>query len=109
MVESTIDESFFASIVESADDAIIGQTLDGTIRSWNRGAERLYGYTAAEAIGCSLALIFPPDRLDELQDILARIRRGERAANVETVRQRKDGTAIDIILNVWPLRDQSGA
>lgn len=98
-----------ASIVESSDDAIVSKTLDGTIASWNKGAERLFGYTAEEAIGKSITLLIPPDRLDEEPGIIARIRRGERVDHYETIRRRKDGTPIDISLTVSPVRDASGA
>lgn len=80
-----------ASVVESSDDAIIGKTLDGTISAWNRGAEKVFGYAASEAIGQPMLILMPPDRLDEESDILARIRRGESVEHFETVRIRKDG------------------
>ncbi len=97
-----------AAIVESSDDAIIGKTLDGVIRSWNSGAERLFGYTPAEAIGQSITLIIPPERLAEEQDILSRIARGERVDHFETVRQAKDGRDLDISLTISPIRDAAG-
>src|SRR5215510_13709944 len=81
-----------AAIVESSDDAIISKDLDGIIRTWNAGAERIFGYTAEEAIGRPITLIIPPDRLDEEPEILDRIRRAERIDHFETVRRRKDGT-----------------
>ncbi len=98
-----------ASIVESSDDAIVSKTLDGTVASWNKGAERLFGYTAEEAIGKSITMLIPPDRLDEEPGIIARIRRGERVDHYETIRRHKDGSAIDISLTVSPVRDASGA
>lgn len=97
-----------AAIVESSDDAIVSKTLDGTIRSWNAGAERLFGHSAAETIGKSITLIIPPDRLDEERQILARLRRGERIDHFETVRMAKNGRLIDISLTVSPVRDAEG-
>jgi PAS domain S-box-containing protein len=96
------------AIVESSDDAIISKDLNGVIQSWNAGAERLFGYTAEEAIGRPVTLIFPPDRENEERDILARIVRGERIDHYETVRRRKDGSLVDISLTVSPMRDGSG-
>jgi PAS domain S-box-containing protein len=97
-----------AAIVESSDDAIIGKTLDGTITSWNKAAERLYGYTSEEAIGQSIALIVPSDRGDELPGIMARLQRGEKIEPFETVRQAKDGRRIPVSLSVSPIRDAAG-
>ena len=97
-----------AAIVESSDDAIVSKTLDGVIRTWNGGAERLFGYTAAEAIGQSIYLIIPPDRHDEERSILSRLVRGERIEHFETVRVAKDGRRIDISLTVSPLRNPEG-
>lgn len=96
------------AIVESSDDAILAKDLNGVITSWNRGAERIFGYTAEEAVGKPVTLIFPPDRYNEEPEILARIRRGERVDHYETVRQRKDGSLIDISLTVSPVIDQRG-
>jgi PAS domain S-box-containing protein len=98
----------FAALVESSEDAIIGKTLDGIITSWNQGAERLYGYTAAEVLGRSIALLIPPDLPDDLPQILARIRRGERLAHADTVRLHKDGTRLHISLSVSPIVDAAG-
>jgi PAS domain S-box-containing protein len=97
-----------SAIVESAEDAIVSKTLDGVIRSWNAGAERLFGYSASEAIGQSITLIIPPEKLDEEQLILSRLRRGERIEHYETVRQTKDGRRIDISLTISPVRDATG-
>jgi PAS domain S-box-containing protein len=97
-----------AAIVESSEDAIISKDLDGIINSWNPGAERLYGYTAEEAIGQSILLVIPEDRHDEEDRILAQIRAGERVEPFETQRRRKDGTTIDVSLTVSPLRDPGG-
>ena len=97
-----------AAIVESSEDAIISKTLGGVIRSWNGGAERLFGYTAREAVGQSITLIIPPERHDEEHGILARLRRGERIEHFETVRVAKDGRRIDISLTVSPVLDHDG-
>jgi PAS domain S-box-containing protein len=97
-----------AAIVESSEDAIISKTLDGVIRTWNRGAERLFGHRAEEAVGRSITLIIPPDRLSEEKDILARLTRGERIEHYETVRVAKDGRLIDISLTISPVRDATG-
>ena len=98
-----------ASIVESSDDAIVSKDLDGIIRTWNRGAERLFGYKAAEVIGRPITILIPPDRLEEEPGILARIHRGEPVDHFETVRRHKDGSLIDISLTVSPTRDARGA
>ncbi|OCK56968.1 PAS domain S-box protein [Bradyrhizobium sp. LMTR 3] len=97
-----------ASIVDSSDDAIISKDLDGIIRTWNSGAERLFGYTAAEVLGEPVTILFPPGRENEEPGILARIRRGERIHHYETVRRRKDGSLVDISLTVSPVRDRAG-
>ena len=97
-----------AAIVESSDDAIVSKTLDGVIRSWNAGAERIFGYTAAEAVGRPITLIIPPERHDEEPAILARLRRGERVEHFETVRVAKDGRRLDISLTISPVRDADG-
>jgi PAS domain S-box-containing protein len=97
-----------AAIVASSEDAIVGKTLDGIIRSWNAGAERLFGYMAAEAVGRPITLIIPPERVDEERAILERLRRGERIEHFETVRVAKDGRRLDISLTVSPLRDDEG-
>ena len=80
-----------AAIVESSDDAIIGKDLTGVIETWNRGAERIFGYTAEEAIGRPITIVIPEDRQSEEREILTRIRRGERIEHFETIRQRKHG------------------
>jgi PAS domain S-box-containing protein len=99
---------YLAALVESSDDAIIGKTLDGMITSWNAGAERIYGYTAEEAVGRHISFLVPPHQADEIPSILERIRRGERIAHYETRRQRKDGVIIDISLTVSPIKDDAG-
>ena len=96
------------AIVESSDDAIISKDLNGTIKSWNRAAERLFGYSPEEAVGQSVTLIIPPDRLDEEADILARLRDGQRIEHYETIRRRKDGTLFDISLTISPVIDERG-
>jgi PAS domain S-box-containing protein len=97
-----------AAIVENSDDAIISKDLDGVIRSWNPGAERLYGYTAEEAVGQPVTMLIPDDRPDEEPHILAQIRRGERVDHYETVRRGKDGALLNVSLTVSPLRDGEG-
>jgi PAS domain S-box-containing protein len=100
--------SKLAAIVEFSDDAIISKDLNGVITSWNRGAEELFGYTAEEAIGNSVTMLIPPNRLDEEPSILERIRRGQRIVHYETVRRRKDGSLLEISLSVSPLRNERG-
>ena len=97
-----------AAIVSASDDAIVGKTLDGTILSWNAGAERLFGYTADQAVGRSIDMIIPPDLQHEERMILARLARGERLDHFETVRVTRDGRRMDISLTVSPLLDESG-
>jgi PAS domain S-box-containing protein len=97
-----------AAIVESSDDAIIGKTLDGVITSWNSAAARMFGYTEAEAVGRSIALVVPPHRLDEEADILRRLARGEAIEAFETVRRHKDGGTLDVALSISPIRSSGG-
>ena len=97
-----------AAVVESSDDAIITKTLDGTILSWNAGAEGIYGYSAAEVVGRPISLLVPPDRPDELPQILAKLAKGERIAHYQTERVRKDGRRIHISLTISPLMDSEG-
>ena len=104
-----IARAHLASIVESSDDGIVSKTLDGTIRSWNRAAERLFGYTADEAVGQPVTLIVPPERVQEEQEILAKLRRGERIDHFETVRVAKSGRRIDVSLTISPIRNANGA
>ncbi len=101
-------QSLLAAIVESSEDAIVSKTLEGIITSWNLGAEALFGYTAAEAVGQSITLIIPHDRRHEEQMILERLRRGERIEHFETVRRNKQGRLIDISLAISPVRDGRG-
>ena len=98
----------YSAIIESSEDAILSKDLDGVILSWNHGAERLFGYAAEEAIGKPVTIIIPPDRREEEPAILDKIRRGERIDHFETVRQRKDGSLIDISLTISPIRDAVG-
>src|SRR5262245_41178959 len=97
-----------AAIVESSDDAIIGRTLDGVIESWNHGAESLFGYTSAEAVGRNITMIVPPDRLDEEDNAMRLVRSGQRIDHFETARRRKDGTLVDVSLTISPIRDAIG-
>ncbi len=98
-----------ASIVESSDDAIIGKDVNGVVTSWNEGAEKIFGYSAAEMVGHSILRVVPPDRVHEEDEILGRIRRGEGVEHFETVRKRKDGQLIDVSLAVSPIKDANGA
>ena len=97
-----------ATLVESSDDAIISKNIEGIIQTWNRGAERIFGYSADEVIGKPVTILMPPERFDEEPGILARLRRGERLDHYETVRRRKDGTRLDVSLTVSPVRDHTG-
>jgi PAS domain S-box-containing protein len=99
---------WLSAIIDSADDAIVTKTLAGVITSWNRGAERIFGYTADEAVGKSVTMLIPEDRADEEPNIISRLVRGERVEHYETVRVRKDGSRIDISLTVSPIRGPGG-
>jgi PAS domain S-box-containing protein len=98
----------FAAIVESTHDAIVSKNLDGIIQSWNPAAENIFGYTAGEAIGKSVTMLMPEGHEDEEPKILARVRRGEKIDHYETVRQRKDGSLVNISLTVSPIKNASG-
>jgi PAS domain S-box-containing protein len=98
----------YAAIVESSTDAILSKDLNGVITSWNRGAQLLFGYTAEEAVGLPVTILIPADRQDEEPFILGRIRRGESVDHYETIRQRKDGSLLDISLTVSPIKNESG-
>lgn len=98
-----------AKVVESSDDAIVSKDLNSIITSWNPGAERIFGFTAEEAIGKSIRIVIPADRQNEEDAVMARIRRGEKIDHYETIRQRKDGSRITISLTVSPIRDDHGA
>jgi PAS domain S-box-containing protein len=97
-----------ARVVESSDDAIVSKDLNGIITSWNRAAERMFGYTAAEAIGRSIRMIIPADRQAEEDYVLAQVRAGQAIIHFDTIRQRKDGTLIPISLTVSPIHDDAG-
>jgi PAS domain S-box-containing protein len=99
---------YLAEIVDSSDDAIIGKTLDGVIISWNRGAERLYGYTTDEIVGRPISILIPQDRPDELPQIMEKLRRAERVDHYRTVRVRKDGTRISVSVTISPVHDSEG-
>jgi PAS domain S-box-containing protein len=103
-----IESARLAAIVTSSDDAIISKTLDGTITSWNEGAARIFGYEASEMIGAPITNIIPPELHPEEQEILARLKRGERIDHFETVRITKDGRRLDISLTVSPVRNRAG-
>lgn len=98
----------FAAIVASSDDAIVSKTLQGIITSWNKAAEKIFGYTAQVAIGQSITIIIPPDRLHEEEMILDKIRRGERIEHFDTIRVRKDGRRINISVTISPIKDKKG-
>jgi len=95
-----------AAIVESSDDAIIAETLDGIVTSWNQAAERLYGWTREEAIGHPISMTVPADRMEELTGYMARVRRGDRVDHLETVRLRKDGSRLDVSITLSPIFDE---
>ena len=107
--EHRAETSWQAAIVELSDDAIIAKDLNGSILSWNRAAERLFGYTADEIIGQPITTIFPPDRVEEEAILLDRIRRGETVQHYETARRRKDGQIISVSATISPIRDANGA
>lgn len=106
--DASILRSHLAAIIENSDDAILSKSLEGIIRSWNRGAQRIFGYTSDEVIGRHIALLIPSDRLDEERQILDRLKRGERIDHYETIRLHKNGSLIDISLTVSPIKDGSG-
>ncbi|MEO8100269.1 MAG: PAS domain S-box protein [Acidobacteriota bacterium] len=101
-------DQLLGAIVDSSDDAIISKDLSGIITSWNKSAERLFGYTAEEAVGKHVTLLIPPDRLQEEPEILRKLQNGERVDHFETIRQRKDGALLEISLTISPVRDASG-
>lgn len=102
------DMARLAAIVESSDDAIIGKSLDGIIESWNRGAERIFGYTQEEAAGQPITMLIPSDRLDEEPTILERICHGDRVDHFESIRRRKDGSCLHVFLMISPIKDRQG-
>ena len=103
-----MSQAFLAAIVDSSEDAIVGKNLNGIITSWNPAAERLYGYTAEEAIGRPISILIPPNRPAELPSIMDRLRRGERIHHFETTRVRKDGSTLEVSLSLSPIRDARG-
>jgi PAS domain S-box-containing protein len=105
---SQLAQRHLAAIVESSDDAIISKDLSAIVRSWNQGAERIFGFSAAEAIGRSITILIPAERQNEETEILARIKRGERIDHFETVRMRKDGRLIDVSITVSPVKNDQG-
>ncbi len=98
----------FSAIVNASQDAIIGKNLEFIVTSWNAGAERLYGYTAEEAIGESIGILQPGDRPDELPSLMAKVKHGESTINLHTTRRRKDGALMDVSLTLSPIKDRSG-
>jgi PAS domain S-box-containing protein len=103
-----VEETFMKAIVDSSDDAIYCKSLDGTILSWNRAAEIIYGYTASEAIGQHMLFVVPPERHKEIQDILRQIGHGDPGKHFETERLRKDGSRIDVSVTLSPVKDAQG-
>jgi PAS domain S-box-containing protein len=108
LTSTDIAPYWLTALVESAEDAIISKTLDGIITSWNKSAERIFGYTAEEVVGESILTLIPDDRHNEEQEIITKIRSGERVEHYETVRRRKDGSLVDIALTVSPIKDAAG-
>src|SRR5262249_5358303 len=100
--------SRLAAIVESSEDAIFSKDLDGIVLTWNRAAEKMYGYAAAEIVGRPISLLVPPERDGEVSAVLEQLKRGERPENHETERLRKDGTRIDVSLTISPIPDTTG-
>ena len=107
-VQAEAAREHLAAVVDCSDDAIISKDLNGTINAWNRGAQKIFGYSASEAVGRPMLMLFPPDRADEESDILARIRRGESVEHFETVRVRKGGRKIDVSVTISPVKDMNG-
>lgn len=105
---SNLDAAHFTAIIENSSDAIISKELDGTVQTWNRAAERLFGWTAAEMVGQSIRRIMPEDRQNEEDSILARVEAGERIPRFQTIRQTKSGERIPIAVTVSPIRDDAG-
>ena len=103
----THDRFQVTTIAGALSDAVV-EARDGVIHSWNAGAEQLFGYSAEEVIGKPVAILYPADRQDELEEVLARLRRGEAIENFETVRRRKDGTEVEVSLSISPVRSPSG-
>lgn len=108
MIQEELTNAWLSAIVEGSDDAIISKNLDSIITSWNNGAERIFGYTAEEVIGQHITIIFPEDRIDEEDEIINQIKRGERVDHFETKRKRKDGTLLDVSLTISPIKNAEG-
>ncbi|MCK6593260.1 MAG: PAS domain-containing sensor histidine kinase, partial [Polyangiaceae bacterium] len=104
----TAELAHLAAVVESSDDAIVTKTLEGIITTWNKGAERIFGYTSEEVVGKHITILIPPDRIDEEPAIIEKLRRGQRIDHYETIRMRKDGARIFVSLTVSPVKDSSG-
>ncbi|OJU67564.1 MAG: histidine kinase [Rhizobiales bacterium 63-7] len=100
--------AWLASVIENSNDAIVTKTLEGIIMTWNRGAERLFGYSAADVVGKPITILIPDDRLSEEDEILSRLRAGDRIDHFETVRRRKDGEPVQISVTISPVRDEAG-
>lgn len=105
---ATRSSMLLAAVVDSSEDAIISKALDGTVTSWNRAAERIFGYSSQEMIGQPITILFPEDRLQEEQNVIARITNGERIEHFETIRKRKDGVLLEVSLTISPVRDATG-
>src|ERR1051325_6549174 len=108
MFERNEANQLLAAIVESSDDAIISKSLQGIIQTWNAAAERLFGYTAEEAVGQHISLVIPPERLAEEDDIIASLKAGKRIDHFETERVHKDGRRIIVSLTISPIKDEDG-
>src|SRR4051794_6112686 len=106
--DKSIAQAYLAAIVQSSDDAIVSKTLDGIITTWNDGAQRIFGYTAAEVIGKPISILIPPDRQDEEPKILSRLRAGERVDHFETIRVTKDGRTLEVSVTISPIRNDQG-
>ncbi|MFA4982148.1 MAG: PAS domain S-box protein [Candidatus Omnitrophota bacterium] len=106
--KSSLAASRLSFIVESSDDAIIGKTLDGTITSWNKGAEKMYGYSADEVVGKPVSILIPSDKRDEMSDLFEKIKHGESVTHFETQRIRKNGQKIVVSVTISPIKDDSG-
>jgi PAS domain S-box-containing protein len=108
LLTAETDPSFLAAIVQSSDEVILGITLDGIIKSWNSGAEAMFGYTEKEIIGQSTSILYPQELLLEFTDILSKAKKGLHIENYETQRKTKDGTIVDVSLSVSPIKDAVG-
>ncbi|RYG19347.1 PAS domain S-box protein, partial [bacterium] len=107
-INADILTEHLAAIIQSSDDAIVSKDLNGIVKSWNRGAERLFGYLAEEMVGKPILILLPPDRQNEETSILERVRRGERVDHFETIRLRKDGRQVHVSVTISPIRDRTG-